>query len=101
MRAATFRGASGYHTQGSAAIVLDAGAHRLDFSADFLTESAAQTRVKLCTDADCAGSELDLGLLKAVQGAQSYPLADAASSFGFVVIWCQPYAVPFGFGELR
>lgn len=101
LRTATFRGASGHHTEGTAAIVLASGAHRLDLGADFLTESAAETQVKLCDAPDCSGSQLDLGFLKAVRGAQSYALPDASTQFAFVVIWCRPYAVPFGYGELR
>lgn len=101
LRTATFRGAYGHFTQGSAAIVRSGeGAYRLDLGADFGTESAAQTEVKLCADRDCSAGQLDLGGLQSVEGAQSYALPDAAAGFSFVVIWCRPYAVPFGYGEL-
>ena len=101
LRAATFAGSNGYSTSGNARVVQEGSSYRLDLLDDFLTNNSGALEVRLCTDPSCGGAQRNLGSLTASSGRQSYALADAASEFGSVVIWCRGVNLAFGFGVLR
>jgi hypothetical protein len=101
LRSATFEGASGYSTSGSASIIREGDAFRLELGSDFRTENSAALDVRLCVDTSCGGSEFNLGLLMRTSGKQSYDLPNDGSDFRYVVIWCRAVSLPFGVGELR
>ena len=100
LRTALLQGANGVPTRGSAAIVLEAGAHRLELGSDFETEESNALDVRLCTDPDCTGGQLNLGKI-ASRGAQSFPMPDDGAAFSHVVIWCRAIDLAFGFGVLQ
>lgn len=102
LRRAAFRDVGGHHARGDAAIVMENGAFRLELAANFQTDSGSVVDLRLCRRSDrCTASDLDLGPIQARRGAQTYSLPDAAAQYPFVVVWCRPFQVPFGFGELR
>ncbi len=102
LRRAAFRDVGGHHARGDAAIVMENGAFRLDLAANFQTDSGSVVDLRLCKRSDrCTASDLDLGPIQSRRGAQTYALPDAAAQYPFVVVWCRPFQVPFGFGELQ
>lgn len=101
LRSATFESANGYFTAGSAAIVREGSAHRLELREDFRTSQSAALDVRLCRDTRCTSADLDLGTIRAFSGAQQYALPDDGSAYRYAVIWCRAVNLPFGFGELR
>ncbi len=102
LRRAEFRDASGHRARGDASIVMEQGVFRLEIADNFQTDSGSVVDLRLCKRSDrCVASDLDLGPIKSRRGAQTYTLPDAAAQYPFVVVWCRPFQVPFGFGELR
>jgi hypothetical protein len=101
LRSATFQSANGYTTVGEAAIVREAGRHRLELRDGFRTSQSGGLDVRLCGTTACGGSDLDLGRIQAFSGAQQYELPDDGAAYRYVVIWCRAVNLPFGFGELR
>lgn len=102
LRRAAFRDASGHRARGDAAIVMEQGVFRLEIADNFQTDSGSVVDLRLCKRSDrCVASDLDLGPIQSRRGAQTYILPDAAAQYPFVVVWCRPFQVPFGYGELR
>lgn len=102
LRRAAFRDVGGHHARGDASIVRENGAFRLELAANFQTDSGSVVDLRLCKRSDrCVASDLDLGPIQSRRGAQTYVLPDAAAQYPFVVVWCRPFQVPFGFGELQ
>lgn len=102
LRTASFQGMSGHHAVGDAAIVQNGASFQLELADNFQTDETSFVEVRLCRSGrTCTDGDLSLGAIKARRGAQTYPLPDAATSFSHVVIWCVPFRVPFGSGELR
>ena len=102
LRRASFRDVGGHHARGDAAIVSENGAFRLELAANFQTDNGSVVDLRLCKRSDrCVASDLDLGPIQSRRGAQVYTLPDAAAQYPFVVVWCRPFQVPFGFGELK
>ena len=101
LRTATFESANGYFTAGQAAIVREAGAHRLELREDFRTSQSGALDVRLCRETRCTSDDLNLGPIRAYSGAQQYPLPDDAAAYRYAVIWCRAVNLPFGLGELK
>ncbi len=102
LRRAAFRDVGGHRARGDASIVMENGAFRLELGANFQTDSGSVVDLRLCKRSDrCVAGDLDLGPIKSRRGAQVYTLPDAATEYPFVVVWCRPFQVPFGFGELQ
>lgn len=101
LRTARIRGAAGHAASGTARIVREGGRHRLELLADFRIDSG-NNDVYLARQAETVGgSDLNLGPMKATRGAQSYELPDAGGSYTHVVLWCRPFRIPIGVGELQ
>ena len=47
------------------------------------------------------GGDLNLGNLRSRSGAQSYEIPGDGTGYRYVLIWCRPFQVPIGLGELR
>jgi hypothetical protein len=101
LRSATLQSANGYMAEGQAAIVRDGAAHRLELRDDFRTSRSGALDVRLCRETRCASTDLNLGEIRSLSGAQQYPLPDDGAAYRYVVIWCRAVNLPFGFGELR
>jgi hypothetical protein len=101
LRRATFTGANGYVTEGSARIQADNGEFSLELESDFRTSNSAALDVRLCTNEGCTGDHVSLGAPQRFSGAQSYPLANNGAAYDFVTIYCLAVRLPFGYGRLQ
>ena len=73
----------------------------LELGADFRIDSG-NNDVYLASGSDTIrGSDLNLGNMQSLTGRQTYVLPDEAARYGFVLLWCRPFRVPIGVGELR
>lgn len=101
LRTARIRGAAGHAASGTARIVREGGRYRLELLSDFRIDSD-NNDVYLARQAETVGaSDLNLGAMKSTRGAQSYDLPDAGGSYSHVVLWCRPFRIPIGVGELQ
>jgi len=101
VRSATIRGAAGHAASGSARIVREGASYYLELGADFRIDSG-NNDVMLTRQSDTrTGSDLNLGNMMALTGPQRYPLPDDGSGYAYVMLWCRPFRIPIGFGELR
>lgn len=91
-------------TSGVATIVRIPGGALVLTLAELSTDNGPDLHVYLTDNAEEAASGyfVDLGLLKGNQGTQNYdvPLDIDLSRAVYVSIWCEDFAVPFGFATL-
>lgn len=100
-----FRGADEFHFgQGTATIVEVAPGRHVLRLAEFSVRNGPDLYVYLAADPDgqVGASDLELGLLKATDGAFEYELPAGVdpSSFGSAVVWCRQFAVLFAHAPL-
>lgn len=101
LRMASVRGANGHGASGTARIVREGESFRLELGEDFRIDSG-NNDVYLTSGADTIrGSDLNLGNMQSLTGRQTYVLPDDGGRYGFVMLWCRPFRVPIGVGELR
>jgi Electron transfer DM13 len=101
LRTATIRGANGHGASGSARIVSRSGQQVLELGADFRIDSG-RNDVYLANNANgVSSSDLNLGDMKAVSGAQSYDIPGDGTGYRYVLLWCRPFQIPIALGELR
>ena len=100
LRRATIGGAAGHSASGTAEIVRNGGSFTLELRSDFRIDSG-NNDVILTNSASSMDGGLNLGDMKAVNGAQSYAMPNDGSSFRYVILWCRPFRIPIGVGELR
>lgn len=101
LRTARIHGANGHSTQGTARIVREGGSHRLELGSDFRIDSGNNDVYLTRSPSGIAGSDLNLGPMRALAGAQSYPMPGDGAAYGYVMLWCRPFRVPIGVGDLR
>ncbi len=100
-RSGNFQGNSGYNVSGKA--TLEPG--KLSFDSSFRSANGPGLRVYLAKTAPAvltSSNSVKLGNLKSTSGAQDYevPASVGLKDFDFVVIYCEPFNVPFGFAKL-
>jgi hypothetical protein len=101
VRAATIRGAAGHSASGSARIVREGSSYYLELGGDFRIDSG-NNDVMLTRQPDTrTGTDLNLGNMRSLTGRQRYDLPNDGSSYSFVMLWCRPFQIPIGVGELR
>jgi hypothetical protein len=101
VRLATIRGAAGHSASGSARIMREGGTHYLELGNDFRIDSG-NNDVMLTRQADTrTGSDLNLGNMKSLTGQQRYELPNDGGGYSHVMLWCRPFRIPIGVGELR
>lgn len=100
LRRANIGGAAGHSASGTAEIVRNGASFTLELRSDFRIDSG-NNDVILTNSASSMDSGLNLGDMKAVNGAQSYSMPNDASGFRYVILWCRPFRIPIGVGELR
>lgn len=102
LRTATFNGAHGHSASGTARIVQVGSEYSLQLLEDFRVDTGSidvylargQNTVDMSRD-------LNLGNMVARTGAQTYAMPNAGSAYPYVLLWCRPFRVPIGVGELR
>ena len=100
LRRASFSGAAGHSASGSAEIVRDGSSFSLEFHNDFRIDSGNNDVILTNSTSSMDGGR-NLGNMKSLTGAQSYSMSDGASDFRYVILWCRPFRIPIGVGELR
>jgi hypothetical protein len=101
LRSATIRGANGHSASGSARILRENGAFVLELGADFRIDSGNNDVYLARRDDGVDSGDLNLGNMKALTGRQRYELPNDGSGYAHVVLWCRPFRIPIGRGELR
>lgn len=101
LRTARIFGANGHSASGSARIVRWRGRHQLELGSDFRIDSGNNDVYLTNSDRAPLASDLNLGSMHATRGHQVYELPDDGSRFAYVMLWCRPFRVPIGIGELR
>ena len=101
LRTASLRGANGHSAAGTVLIVREGSQHRVEFSSDFrIDNSNNDVYLARGTSLDMS-RDLFVAPLAQRTGAQAYALPHAATQFTHVIIWCRPFRIPIGIGELR
>ncbi len=101
LRSAVIRGANGHAASGTARVVSEGGAHFLELGEDFRIDSGNNDVYLTRAPGTRTESDLNLGNMRALTGAQRYALPDAATGYAYVMLWCRPFQVAIGLGELR
>ncbi len=94
-------GANGHSGSGTAKIVQDGGQYRLELGSNFKVSGASNSDVYLTSGTNGIANGLNLGNLRSGSGAQSYSMPNDGSRFRYVLIWCRPFTIPIGLGELK
>lgn len=100
LRRASFSGAAGHSASGTAEIVRDGSSFSLEFRNDFRIDSGNNDVILTNSTSSMDGGR-NLGNMKSLTGAQSYAMSDGGSDFRYVILWCRPFRIPIGVGELR
>jgi hypothetical protein len=101
VRMATIRGAAGHSASGTARIIQEGGAFFLELGSDFRIDSG-NNDVMLTRQPDTrTASDLNLGNMMSLTGQQRYPLPNDGSGYVHVMLWCRPFRIPIGLGDLR
>ncbi len=100
-RSGTFRGNASYNVMGDATFEVG----KVSFANNFRTSNGPGLRVYLAKNAPgvlTSSNSVALGNLKMTSGAQTYdvPTNVSLTDFDFVVVYCQPFNVAFGFARL-
>jgi hypothetical protein len=103
VRTGSFRGLNGYNVQGSATLTQTNSGAELAFGSDFLSQSGPGLYVYLSPQENNVAGGVRLGKLSANSGAQSYAIPSTVNpdDFSFVIIYCQPFSIPFGVCSLQ
>lgn len=105
-RMGSFQGNSSYRASGTATLEGDPGSLKVNFSSDFSSSNGPGLGIYLAKNAPTvltSQNSARLGNLKSTSGAQSYdvPSTVGINDFDFVVIYCEPFNIPFGFARLN
>lgn len=102
IRSATLRGVSGHSASGTARILRQpGGGYVLELGNDFRIDSGNNDVILTRGTGDPAPSDLNLGAMHSTRGFQTYPLPGDGGAYSYVMLWCRPFRVPIGLGELR
>lgn len=101
LRTATIRGANGHGAMGTAEIVRREGRYTLELGSTFRIDSGRNDVYLANNSGSVSSADLNLGDMKALEGAQSYELPNDGAGYRYVLLWCRPFNVPIGIGELR
>jgi len=101
LRRAAIGGANGHSAGGTAEIVRTGATHTLEFSSDFRIDTGSIDVYLANQTNGVTGADMNLGNLRSLSGAQSYAMPNDGSGYRYVLLWCRPFRVPIGIGELR
>ena len=76
------------------------GSVTLELRDDFRIDSG-NNDVILTNSTTSMDGGLNLGNMRSTTGAQSYTMPNDGSNFRYVILWCRPFRIPIGVGELR
>lgn len=101
LRSASLGGANGHSASGTAEIVSQGGRHTLELRSNFRIDSGNNDVYLTRSSTGIASGDLNLGAMRALTGAQSYDMPHDGGAYRYVMLWCRPFQVPIGVGELR
>lgn len=103
IRRGSFSGSNGYSVSGTCELLSNEGVLELRFSDDFRTSTGPGLYVYMSNNQSNVAGGVSLGELKKSTGAQSYVVPEGISlnTYQFVLIYCQPFGVPFGSASLN
>ncbi len=105
-RSGTFRGNSSYNVSGTAVLQQQGNNLKLIFEDNFRSSNGPQLGVFLAKNAPgvlTASNSVSLGALKSNAGKQEYnvPAGVKLSDYDFVVVYCIPFNIAFGYAKLE
>ena len=100
LRRASISGAAGHSASGTAEIVRNGSSITLELRSDFRIDSG-NNDVILTNSTSSMDGGMNLGDMRSTSGAQSYNMSNDGSGFRYVILWCRPFRIPIGVGELR
>jgi hypothetical protein len=105
-RTGTFRGNSSYNVSGTAVLQQQGTALKLVLEDNFRSSNGPQLGVFLAKNAPAvltASNSVSLGALKSNAGKQEYNVAAGVklTDYDFVVVYCIPFNIPFGYAKLE
>ncbi len=100
-RTGTFQGLNNYTVEGRFTLFQDGDGLKLRLEDNFQTQNGPGLYLYLATSALSVTGGALLGPLEMTSGQQLYGAPDgvALEAYDFVIVYCQPFGVPFGFGE--
>jgi hypothetical protein len=101
LRSASIRGVNGHSASGTARIVRTGSDHTLELRNDFRIDMGSVDLYLTRNAGGFDGSDLRVAPLRAISGAQSYGLPHDGAQYRYVLLWCRPFQIPIGLGELR
>ena len=101
LRRALLSGANGHSAGGTVEIVRTGPAYTLEFRDDFRIDTGSIDVYLANQGNQVTSADLNLGNLRSLSGAQSYAMPNDGAGFRYVLLWCRPFRVPIGIGELR
>lgn len=106
MRSGDFRGHASYTVSGTATLQEENNALVLSFSDNFRSSNGPGLGIYLAQNAPAvltSSNSVRLDRLKSTSGAQTYavPASVKLNDFDFVVVYCEPFNIPFGFARLN
>lgn len=98
-RNGTFQGSNGYSVSGTVVISESA----VELQSDFNTSSGPGLYLYLSKSSSNVNDGVSLGELDGNSGEQTYELPTGTSpdDFNYVIVYCQPFNIVFGFAELN
>jgi hypothetical protein len=94
-------GANGHSASGTAEIVRNGNDHTLELRSDFRIDSGNNDVYLTRSASGIDGGDLNLGNMRSITGAQGYTMPNDGAGYRYVMLWCRPFRVPIGVGELR
>ncbi|MEQ9300380.1 MAG: DM13 domain-containing protein [Cyclobacteriaceae bacterium] len=100
-RTGTFEGLNRYTVQGKFTLFLEGDQLSLRLEDDFQADNGPGLYLYLATSGGSVTGGVQIGPLDANSGSQLYaiPAGVTLETYDFVIVYCQPFGVPFGFGE--
>ncbi len=94
-------GEPGHHASGRADVLSNGSAYVVRLTV-FSVTNGPDIHVFLATGPRVAPSDVDLGSVKATQGSSNYAVPGGVDprAYAYVVIWCVPFRVQFGYAPL-
>ncbi len=98
-RTGTFQGTNGYNVSGSVTV----SESEVAFGSDFNTSSGPGLYIYLSNSSGNVSGGIELGEIKGNAGSQTYPIppGEDANNYQFVIVYCKPFGISFGFAKLQ
>jgi hypothetical protein len=102
-RRGVFTGLNGYDASGTTVLRVQGNTKTLLFEDDFATQNGPGLFIYLSPNANNVSGGVNLGQIKSTSGSQTYniPSAEDTDQYDHVIIYCQPFGVPFGTAALQ